>query len=61
MDRNWWEWKRDKHSKKPEAFQDIVETVSPGPYLEMFARRQRAGWDTWGNEIDGQDIRERSA
>jgi N6-adenosine-specific RNA methylase IME4 len=22
----------------------------PGPRLEMFARRQRLGWDTWGNE-----------
>lgn len=39
-----------KHSAKPEGFMDIVETVSPGPYLEMFARRQRLGWDTWGNE-----------
>jgi len=39
-----------RHSQKPEAFLDIVEQVSPGPYLEMFARRQRLGWDTWGNE-----------
>ena len=38
------------HSAKPDAFIDIVEQVSPGPYLEMFARRQRLGWDTWGNE-----------
>ncbi len=38
------------HSAKPEAFMDIVERVSPGPYLELFARRQRLGWDTWGNE-----------
>lgn len=38
------------HSVKPEAFLDIIEQVSPGPYLEMFARRQRLGWDTWGNE-----------
>ena len=38
------------HSQKPEAFLDLVEQVSPGPYLEMFARRQRLGWDTWGNE-----------
>lgn len=38
------------HSRKPEAFLDIVETVSPGPYLEIFARRNRLGWDTWGNE-----------
>lgn len=39
-----------RHSAKPEAFLDLVEQVSPGPYLEMFARRQRLGWDTWGNE-----------
>lgn len=38
------------HSAKPEAFLDLVESVSPGPYLELFARRQRLGWDTWGNE-----------
>ncbi len=38
------------HSVKPEIFLDIVESVSPGPYLELFARRQRLGWDTWGNE-----------
>jgi N6-adenosine-specific RNA methylase IME4 len=30
-----------------------VESVSPGPYLEMFARRNRLGWDTWGNEALG--------
>jgi N6-adenosine-specific RNA methylase IME4 len=38
------------HSAKPEAFLDLVERVSPGPYLELFARRNRLGWDTWGNE-----------
>jgi N6-adenosine-specific RNA methylase IME4 len=43
-------WPRGKHSQKPEAFLDLVERVSPGPYLELFARRQRLGWDTWGNE-----------
>jgi N6-adenosine-specific RNA methylase IME4 len=46
----WFIWPRGEHSKKPDAFYDIVETVSPGPYLELFARRQRLGWDTWGNE-----------
>lgn len=50
VDSTWWQWKRGKHSAKPEAFLDLVEQVSPGPYLEMFARRQRLGWDTWGNE-----------
>jgi N6-adenosine-specific RNA methylase IME4 len=39
-----------RHSAKPEAFLDLVEQVSPGPYLELFARRNRLGWDTWGNE-----------
>ena len=53
----WWNWKRPyengapKHSAKPEAFQNMVESVSPGPYLEMFARRKRHGWAAWGNEI----------
>ena len=53
----WWNWKRTYvngypcHSKKPEQFQSMVETVSPGPYLEMFARRSRHGWDVWGNEV----------
>lgn len=46
----WFQWPRRKHSEKPEAFLDLVEQVSPGPYLELFARRQRLGWDTWGNE-----------
>jgi N6-adenosine-specific RNA methylase IME4 len=43
-------WPRTKHSAKPEAFQDMVETMSPGPYLELFARRTRLGWHTWGNQ-----------
>lgn len=38
------------HSRKPEMFLDLIESVTPGPYLELFARRQRLGWDTWGNE-----------
>lgn len=39
-----------RHSGKPEMFLDLVERVSPGPYLELFARRNRLGWATWGNE-----------
>ena len=50
MDSTWWEWQRGEHSRKPDAFLDMVERVSPAPRLEMFARRQRLGWDTWGNE-----------
>lgn len=43
-------WPRLPHSVKPDAFFDLVELCSPGPYLEMFSRRTRLGWDTWGNE-----------
>lgn len=41
---------RTRHSAKPESFYDIVESCSPGPWLEMFARRRRLGWHVWGNE-----------
>jgi N6-adenosine-specific RNA methylase IME4 len=51
--RTWWEWPRGAHSAKPDAFLDLVEQVSPGPYLEMFARRARFGWDYWGDESLG--------
>lgn len=30
----------------------MVEKVSPSPYLEMFARKKREGWDVWGNEVE---------
>lgn len=50
QDSSWWNWKRGPHSAKPEAFMDMVERVSPAPRLEMFARRNRLGWDTFGNE-----------
>lgn len=46
----WYVWPRGAHSAKPEAFLDLVETVSPGPYLELFARRNRFGWATAGNQ-----------
>ena len=51
VDTSWFEWPRYKHSEKPEAFQDVVERVCPGPYLEIFARRKRLGWHAWGNEV----------
>lgn len=51
VDKTCFNWPRGKHSVKPEAFQDMVETVSPAPRLELFARRQREGWTVWGNEV----------
>jgi N6-adenosine-specific RNA methylase IME4 len=47
----WFDWERGAHSVKPDAFLELVEGNFPGPYLEMFARRKRKGWDAWGNEI----------
>jgi N6-adenosine-specific RNA methylase IME4 len=52
IDTTWWEVKRPmRHSKKPELFQDIIEAQSDSPRIELFARRQRLGWDVWGNEV----------
>ena len=41
-----------EHSRKPDELYRIVESCSPGPYLELFARGQRPGWDQWGNEAE---------
>ena len=49
VDTTWWQWTRTPHSTKPAAFGDIVEQVSPGPYVELFARQPRLGWDHWGH------------
>ena len=46
----WFDWPRSEHSAKPEAFIDMVEQVSPPPYVELFARRHRLGWDVWGDQ-----------
>lgn len=53
----WFEQKRQYvngfpcHSKKPEFFYELIESVSPGNYLELFARNERKGWDVFGNEV----------
>jgi N6-adenosine-specific RNA methylase IME4 len=46
-----YEWPQGRHSEKPAAFYDLVEQVSPGPYLDVFARVHRFHWDAWGNEV----------
>jgi N6-adenosine-specific RNA methylase IME4 len=38
------------HSTKPAKFFELVETCSPGPWLELFARTPRKGWTSWGAE-----------
>lgn len=47
-----------RHSRKPAEVQDRIERLVSGPYLELFARRQRDNWRCLGNEIDGKDIRD---
>ena len=47
------------HSHKPEEQYAIVERVSPGPYLELFARRRpptRTPWAVWGDEVDSDIV-----
>jgi N6-adenosine-specific RNA methylase IME4 len=42
--------RKREHSRKPDEIYDIIEACSPGPYLELFARFRRKGWNQWGNE-----------
>lgn len=39
-----------QHSRKPDCVHERIERLVAGPYLELFARQQRPGWTTWGNE-----------
>ena len=48
---NWLFAPQQEHSHKPEEQFAIIERLSDGPYLELFARRKRLGWDSWGNEV----------
>lgn len=43
---------RREHSRKPDGIHERIERLVAGPYLELFARQKRAGWDSWGNETD---------
>lgn len=44
---------KELHSKKPEEMRRMIEKVSYGPRIELFAREQHDGWDVWGNQVDG--------
>jgi N6-adenosine-specific RNA methylase IME4 len=43
---------RREHSRKPDEQYERIEALFDGPYLELFARQQRPGWTSWGNQID---------
>lgn len=43
---------RREHSRKPDEQYHNIQELFDGPYLELFARQQRGGWDSWGNQVD---------
>lgn len=53
---NWLFAPQQEHSHKPEEQFAVIERLSYGPYLELFARRRQLGWDAWGNEINSDII-----
>ena len=47
--------KRTKHSRKPDRFYELIERLYPlgdATHVELFARRSRDGWQSWGNQVD---------
>ena len=42
---------RQEHSRKPDIVYNHIENMLDGPYVELFARRKRNNWHSWGNEI----------
>ncbi|GHU10014.1 hypothetical protein AGMMS50225_12390 [Betaproteobacteria bacterium] len=44
--------RKREHSRKPDELYDIVESCSPGPFLELFARGPRKDWTVWGNQAE---------
>jgi N6-adenosine-specific RNA methylase IME4 len=42
--------RKREHSRKPDEQYEIIEACSAGPFLELFARGKRKGWDVWGNQ-----------
>jgi N6-adenosine-specific RNA methylase IME4 len=42
--------RKREHSRKPDEQYELIESCSPGPYLEMFARGTRSNWTYWGNQ-----------
>lgn len=42
--------RKREHSRKPDEQYELIESCSPGPYLELFARHSREGWSQWGDQ-----------
>ena len=48
---SWGQYPRSIHSRKPDEIRKKIETVSGGPYLELFGRMPVRGWTVYGNQI----------
>ena len=47
--------RKEEHSRKPQEAYRIIESCSPGPYLELFARERVEGWVQWGDQVDSYE------
>lgn len=47
---------KQEHSRKPDEMYEVIESCSPGPWLELFARGTRKGWHSWGDQADEYEI-----
>ncbi len=43
--------RKREHSRKPDEVYDVIQSCSPGPFIELFAREKVAGWTQWGDEL----------
>ncbi len=48
--------RKREHSRKPDEQYPLIESCSPGPYMEIFARHPRKNWIQWGNQIDANGL-----
>lgn len=46
--------RKREHSRKPDELYDVVESCSPGPFIELFARGKRPNWSVWGHQADDE-------
>lgn len=49
---NYLSTRKREHSRKPDEQYPLIESCSPGPFLELFARGARPKWTVWGNQAD---------
>ena len=49
---SWGQFSRGQHSAKPDEIRDLIQQVSPGPFLELFGRKPANGWTVFGNQVE---------